>query len=320
MNSSPSIVFFGTPEFAVTILEEVQKHYSVRAVVTVPDKPTGRGLKLSTSPVKDFAVSKGIPVLQPQNLKDETFLKELLKINADLFVVVAFRMLPDVVWKMPIKGTFNLHASLLPQYRGAAPINWAIINGEKETGVTTFFLEHAIDTGKVIFRESTMIGRNETAGELHDRLMGSGAQLVLKTIGAIAKGEVHLMDQTGMSHGRPLKMAPKLNKENTKINPRMRVEEAANFIHGLSPYPAAHTQLSNEHGVSFSLKIYSVTPVIENHNNPPGTVVTDHKSFLHIYFSGGYVSVNELQLSGRNRVKIRDFLNGTKMEGKWFIE
>jgi methionyl-tRNA formyltransferase len=320
MNSHPTIVFFGTPEFAVPSLEILHKNYPVKAVVTVPDKPIGRGQKFGTSPVKDFALQHNIPVLQPSNLKDETFISELKKINAELFVVVAFRMMPDTVWKMPPLGTFNLHGSLLPQYRGAAPINWAIINGEKETGVTTFFLEHTIDTGNVIFRESTMIGRNETAGELHDRLMNVGAQLVLKTVKAIGGNEIHLMDQKGMSHGRPLRSAPKLTKENTRLSLRMRVEEAANFIHGLNPYPAAHTQLNNEHGVSFTLKIFSVIPVIENHNHVPGTVITDNKTYLHIYFPGGYIDVNELQLAGRNRVKIRDFLNGTKMEGNWYIE
>jgi methionyl-tRNA formyltransferase len=317
----PVIVFFGTPDFAVPSLEILHKNeYPIAAVVTSPDKPAGRGQKISTSAIKDYAVANGIKVLQPVNLKDEKFIDELKSLNADLQIVVAFRMLPESVWSMPPRGTFNLHASLLPYYRGAAPINWAIMNGEKETGVTTFFLEHQIDTGKIIFRESTMIGKHENAGELHERLKELGAPVVLKTVQAIQKGNIHTLDQNVMSEGKEIPIAPKLTKENTRINIKMRPDQVANFILGLSPHPGAHTQLNNQSGISFSLKIFDAIAHKESHPHPAGKIVTDNKSFLNIYLPGGYISVEELQLSGKNRVKIKDFLNGLKIEGDWFIE
>jgi len=321
MTEKPGIIFFGTPEFAVPSLELLYSSgHNIVAVVTAPDKPAGRGQKLSTSAVKDFAVSKNLDVLQPSNLNDESFLASLRELDASIYVVVAFRMLPKSVWSLPALGTFNLHASLLPEYRGSAPINWAIINGEKETGLTTFFIEEKIDTGKIIFQERTMIGKSETAGELHDRLMVTGAALVVKTVDAIIEGNVITVDQSEIADKKKLKPAPKLNRENTRIDKTKTFEEACNFIHGLSPYPGAHTQLSNKMGISFSLKIFYATPHEETHSHPAGTVITDNKTFLKIYLRGGYISVEELQLAGRNRSKVKDFLNGLKFEGDWFIE
>ena len=321
MTDKPGIVFFGTPVFAVPSLELLHASgHPILAVVTAPDKPAGRGQKLAASAIKEFAVSKNIPVLQPINLSDESFIDSLKKLNASVFVVVAFRMLPKSVWSLPPLGTFNLHASLLPQYRGSAPINWAIINGEKETGLTTFFIEEKIDTGKIIFQERTMIGKSETAGELHDRLKITGATLVQKTVDAIIAGNVITVDQAEIADKQKLKPAPKLNRENTRIDKTRTFEEACNFIHGLSPHPGAHTQLSNKMGISFSLKIFYASPHKEAHNYPAGTVMTDNKSFLKIYLRGGYISVEDLQLAGRNRSRIKDFLNGLKFEDDWFIE
>ncbi len=321
MNNAHTIVFFGTPEFAVSSLKILHENkYPIAAVVTIPDKPAGRGLKLTTSPVKEYAVANNLKLLQPANLKDEIFIEELKALNADLFVVVAFRILPEVIWTMPPLGTFNLHASLLPQYRGAAPINWAIINGEKETGITTFFLDHSVDTGKVLFRESSMIGKHETAGDIHDRLKETGAQLVLKSVQTIQEGNVYTFDQQQLGEGKKLNLAPKLSRENTRIDKRKRPEDFTNFICGLSPYPGAHTQISSSNGISFTMKIFSAKPFMEKHKYPAGTVKTDNKTYLNIYLPGGYVSIEELQLSGKNRVKIKDFLNGIKMEGDWHIE
>lgn len=321
MSQKPAIVFYGTPEFAVPSLEILLKNgFPIHAVVTAPDKPAGRGQKILFSPVKEFALQNNLQILQPTNLKDEEFQNELLSLKADLQVVVAFRMLPEAVWQMPQLGTINLHASLLPQYRGSAPLNWAIINGEKETGLTTFFLQKEIDTGRIIFQDRTMIGKLETAGELHDRLMITGAGLVLRTVQAIQEGNLHTMDQEEMSASIKLNTAPKLNRENTRIDINKTPDQFCNFICGLSPYPAAHTQLSNTNGISFSIKIFGTIPHKEKHSHPAGKVLSDNKSYLHIYLRGGYVSITEIQLSGRNRVKIKDFLNGLKIEGDWFID
>jgi methionyl-tRNA formyltransferase len=321
MSFNPSVVFFGTPEFAVPSLEILHKNnIDVKAVVTVPDKPAGRGQKINTSPVKDFAVANDLKIFQPPNLKDPVFFEELRQLKAHIFVVVAFRMLPESIWNMALLGTFNLHASLLPQYRGAAPINWAIINGEKETGVTTFFIAEQVDTGKIIYREQTMIGKNETAGDLHDRLMQTGASLVLKTVKSIADNTIHTIDQSDLSKGKELKPAPKLTKQNTKIDIRKSPDELTNFIHGLNPYPTAHGHLSNKNGISFSIKIFDAVPTIEKHSYPAGKVTTDNRSFMRIYLPGGYVDVTDLQLAGKNRMLIKDFLNGQKMEGEWFLE
>ncbi len=319
MSNKPSIVFLGTPDFAVPSLEIlVENGYPVVGVVTVPDKPAGRGQKILSSPVKQFAEKHNLKILQPVNLKDESFVHELKSLNADLQVVVAFRMLPEVVWNMPRLGTFNLHGSLLPQYRGAAPINWAVINGEKRTGVTTFFLKQEIDTGNIIFNSEIEITDSDTAGTIHDKLMTIGAQLVLKTVQSIESGKVKSLDQNSLTKGT-LHSAPKLNRENTKLSLRLKPVEARNFIRGLSPYPAAHTELFNDNGIGFSLKIFDADATNIEHSNSIGKIETDNKSYLHIYLSGGYISINELQLSGRNKMKIRDFLNGVKFEGNWKI-
>ena len=321
MSRKPAIIFFGTPDFAVPSLEILLKNdFPIAGVVTVPDKPAGRGQKLTPSPVKEFALAHNLHVMQPSNLKEEGFINELRLLKADMQVVVAFRMLPEVIWSMPPMGTFYMHASLLPHYRGAAPINWVIMNGETKTGITTFFLDKNIDSGKIIFKEETMVGNQETAGELHDRLKITGATLVLKTVNAINEKNIHLINQDELTQGKPMKTAPKLNRENTRIDIRQRPEQVYNFVLGLSPQPGAYTQLNNFNGISITLKIYSVTPFISSHPNAAGKIITDNKSFLNIYLPGGYVSVNELQLSGKNRVKVKDFLNGLRIEGDWYIE
>jgi methionyl-tRNA formyltransferase len=319
MSNKPKIVFLGTPDFAVPSLEIlVENGYPISAVITVPDKPAGRGQKILSSPVKQCAEKHGLKILQPTNLKDEAFIEELRSLKADLQIVVAFRMLPEAVWNMPKAGTFNLHGSLLPQYRGAAPINWAVINGEKSTGVTTFFLRQEIDTGNIIFKEEVEIKEEDTAGTIHNKLMIVGSKLVLKTVQAIESGKVKSIDQSSLSQGT-LRTAPKLNRENTKLSLQFSPVEARNFIRGLSPYPAAHSELFNDNGIGFSVKIFDVDAVSIEHSFPVGKIDTDNKSFLHIYLSGGYISINELQLSGRNKMKIRDFLNGVKFEGNWKV-
>lgn len=319
MSSKPSIIFLGTPDFAVPSLEIlIQNGYTIPAVVTVADKPSGRGQKLTASPVKQCAEKHGIKVLQPTNLKDETFLEELRSLKADLQIVVAFRMLPEQVWNMPRLGTFNLHGSLLPQYRGAAPINWAVINGEKTTGITTFFLKHEIDTGNIIFRDELPIEYDDTAGTMHDKLMVKGADLVLKTVKAIEAGNVKTIDQNSLFNSE-IKTAPKLNRTNTQLEVLFQAEQARNFIRGLSPYPAAHAELYNSNGIGFSIKIFSCDAFTEAHSNPVGKIETDQKSYLRLYLSGGYIHITDLQVSGRSRMKVKDFLNGIKLDGEWRI-
>jgi methionyl-tRNA formyltransferase len=321
MTAKPTIIFYGTPEFAVPSLEILyQNNFPLAAVVTSPDKPAGRGQKITMSPVKEFALSKGLKILQPENLKDDRFISELRELKPDLQVVVAFRKLPEEVWSLPPAGTINLHASLLPQYRGAAPINWAIINGEKNTGLTTFFINKDIDKGNVIFKEQTMIGEHESAGELHDRLKITGAGLLLKTVTAIAENNVYTYDQEALREGMTLLSAPKLDKNNTKIDVRYRPEQMCNFIFGLNPYPGAHTMLVNNNGISFSVKLFNARPHVLSHRHAAGKIETDGKSFLNIFLPGGYISVSELQLSGKSRMNIKDFLNGHKIEGDWCIK
>lgn len=321
MASPLNIIFYGTPAFAVPSLEILVKNkYTISGVVTVPDKPAGRGQKILASPVKEFAQQHGLNVLQPANLKDETFIQQLREFKPDLQVVVAFRMMPEVIWGMPKLGTFNLHASLLPQYRGAAPINWAIMNGEKESGATTFFLQQEMDTGKIIFREKTGIGEKETAGELHDRLMVLGAQLVLKTVQAISKNHYTLIEQDELIKNLKLNSAPKLNKQNCRIDKRKSAHEVENFVRGLCPYPAAIADFYNDNGLSIIVKIYNVNAELKSHDKNPGQIETDNKSYLKIYLKDGCVFVNELQVSGRNRMQVKDFLNGFKMEGNWELQ
>ena len=300
------IVFMGTPEFAVASLDIlVQNGYTIAGVITATDKPSGRGQKLTPSAVKEYALAKGLPILQPEKLKNEDFITELRNLKADLQIVVAFRMLPEMVWNMPPLGTVNLHASLLPQYRGAAPINWAVINGEQETGVSTFFLQQEIDTGNMIFNEKTPIGANETAGELHDRLMNIGAKLILKTVQAIeSKSAPSIPQQTAAV----LKSAPKIFKETCRIDWNQNCDELHNFIRGLSPYPAAFTTLKE-----LGLKIYKAEKLVQTHELPVGTPLSDGKNYLHIACKNGFMNILTLQLEGKKKMDVVEFLRGYKL-------
>jgi len=301
------IIFMGTPEFAVPSLEVlIENKFNVVAVITAPDKPQGRGQKVSYSPVKETALKYNIPVLQPTNLKSQDFINELKEFNANLQIVVAFRMLPEAVWAMPAIGTFNLHASLLPQYRGAAPINWAIINGEKETGVTTFFLKHEIDTGTIIFQEKEPILENDTVGTLYERLMKKGSQLVLKTVRAIALGNYPSVPQQEAS---VMKHAPKIFKENCEIDWKKKSEAVRNFVRGLSPYPAAWCSLNGKTYKIFNIAIERK----EDKQNDPGTISTDNKNYLYIRTLDGWVSIEELQPEGKRKMNILEFFRGNKI-------
>ncbi len=321
MPSPLRIVFFGTPAFAVSSIDILVKNgFDIAGVVTAPDKPSGRGQKIIPSPVKEYGEEHGLKILQPTNLKDENFIHELQQLKADLQIVVAFRMMPEAVWKMPKLGTFNLHASLLPQYRGSAPINWAIINGEKETGVTTFFLQQEIDTGKIIFQEKISIGEKETAGELHDRMMKLGAELVLKTTVAVSKENYKLTEQDQLIKGVTLKSAPKLNKANCRIDFHKTSVEVANLVRGLCPYPAATIEFYNDNGFSLMAKVFEVNAETSTHQQKPGHLETDNKTYLKIFLLNGWIFINELQVSGRNRMSAKDLLNGFKFMGNWIAQ
>ncbi len=298
----------GTPDFAVQSLKAlVEGGYNVVAVVTMPDKPIGRHQDvLSQSAVKQYAVSQGLPVLQPEKLKDEAFLEELRSYEADLQIVVAFRMLPQVVWDMPRLGTFNLHAALLPQYRGAAPINWAIINGDKETGITTFFLDHDIDTGVVIHRQSVPIHETDNAEDIHDRLMYLGAELVKQTVDDIASGNIKPIPQSELTVDGPLRLAPKIFKETCEIQwAEHTVRSAYNFVRGLSPYPAAWTTLNGK-----QIKVFRTEMQPVEMTDAPGTMDTDGRTFLRFACTDGWLNVLELQLAGKRRMPVADFLRG----------
>jgi methionyl-tRNA formyltransferase len=298
----------GTPGFAVASLEKlVDEKYNVVAVVTVPDKPAGRGQKLQESEVKQFAVQHNIPVLQPEKLKAPDFLGQLKSFKPDLQIVVAFRMLPEVVWQLPPMGTFNLHGSLLPQYRGAAPINRAVMNGETKTGVTTFFLQHQIDTGNIIFREEIPIGKNETAGEVHDRMMVTGANLVTKTVDAIATKDYTEVPQSSLvKPGEIIHEAPKIFREDCKIDWTLPGEKIHNHIRGLSPYPAAWTDFTGENGVKQVLKIFRSEFIPSAHAYSPGSI---HENFS-VAVKDGYVKVLEIQAPGKKKMPVADFLRG----------
>lgn len=303
----------GTPEFAVPSLDIlVKNNYNVVGVVTVPDKPAGRGQQIQESAVKKYAVANGIKILQPVKLKDPEFIKELKELNADLQIVVAFRMLPEEVWNMPKLGTYNLHGSLLPKYRGAAPINWAIINGEKESGVTTFKLKHEIDTGNTLFQEKVNISDITTAGELHDELMKVGAELILKTVKAIESGTLDLKTQDNSLAVH----APKIFKETCKIDWNKTPEQIHNLIRGLSPYPAAFTEFKDLQGNVLSLKIFSSSKEESAHSKTNGLVITDNKTFVKVSCYGGYINIKELQLQGKKRMSIGEFLRGYKFPEK----
>ena len=307
------IIFMGTPEFAVESLKAiVEVGYNVVGVITMPDKAVGRGYKLQPSAVKQYALSKGLNVLQPASLKDPLFLEELKALRADLQIVVAFRMLPEVVWNMPPLGTFNLHASLLPQYRGAAPINWALINGEKETGVTTFFLSHEIDTGHIIFREKTSILEEDNAGSLHDRLMAMGAKLVTRTVDAIVEGNVSTLSQSELvDENAVLKTAPKIFSETCRVDWDRTATDVCNLIRGLSPYPAAWTELTTNEGEGpYRFKLFAAEMVVEEHSLPAGTIRTDNKSYLEVGVADGFIRIKELQMQGKKRMLTAVFLNG----------
>ena len=300
------IIFMGTPDFAVPSLEIlVRNNFNVVAVVTAPDKPQGRGQLMTASPVKICALKYNIPVLQPLHLKSEAFINELKAWQANLQVVVAFRMLPEVVWAMPPLGTFNLHASLLPQYRGAAPINWAIINGETATGVTTFFLRHEIDTGNIIFQEHEPIGDTDTAGTLYERLMHKGATLVLKTVQAIASRNFQVTPQTTTGIIRP---APKIFKDTCKINWSQPARQIVNFVRGLCPYPAAWTTFNDR-----TFKVFAASVGDCQAAAKPGELKTDQKNYLYVKSTDGWVAIDELQPEGKRRMNIQDFFRGNQL-------
>jgi methionyl-tRNA formyltransferase len=300
------IVFMGTPHFAVGVLKKlVESGANIVGVITSPDKPAGRGRKLRGSAVKEYAESQGLHLLQPKNLKDESFLLELESLKANLQIIVAFRMLPEVVWAMPEYGTFNLHASLLPEYRGAAPINWAIINNEKLTGVTTFFIDDKIDTGAIILKKEVAIEEGETAGSLHDKLMEIGSDLVMETVSLIAEGDVETFIQPAITS---LKAAPKLTNENTKIDWTRSAFEIDALIRGLNPYPAAWCYLENE-GERQKIKIYDVALIMEGHDYEPGTVLSSKKE-IRVAVENGFIEIREIQLPGKRRMKSIDLLNG----------
>jgi methionyl-tRNA formyltransferase len=314
------VIFMGTPEFAVQSLDAiVQSAHEVAAVVTAADKPAGRGKKLRASAVKEYALQHNIPVLQPVKLKDPEFLEQLKSYQADVFVVVAFRMLPEAVWAMPPKGTFNLHASLLPQYRGAAPINHAIINGETQSGVTTFFLDKEIDTGSIIFQESCPIEETDDAGILHDKLMKTGAKLVVKTLDAIANNTIDTRSQNELiKDPQELKPAPKIFKEDCRIDFSKDSRSCYNLIRGLSPYPGAFTTLLSPDGKSYLLKIFK-TRIENGQNVPAGSIDTDGKKYLKISCADGVLDIKELQLQGKKRMQTEELLRGFKLDSGWSI-
>lgn len=326
MEEKLRIVFFGTPEFAVASLDMLVKSgYDVVGIVTVPDKPAGRGLELKMSAVKEYAHSRNLHVIQPEKLKSEEFLAQMKELNPNLGIVVAFRKLPREVWSMPALGTFNLHASLLPHYRGAAPINWAIINGEKESGVTTFFLDDEIDTGKIIFRAKENISENDTAGTLYERLMKDGADLVFKTVRAIESGTYTPEDQASLlKPNEKIKLAPKIFKDDCRIHWKKRAEDVYDFIRGLSPYPTAWTEIKKENEV-LSLKIFKCSKEIIPHESEAGTIIEEMSPAgggrgrtVKIAVRDGFIHLQDIQLAGRKKMNVEEFLRGFSFEG-WKI-
>jgi methionyl-tRNA formyltransferase len=308
------IVFMGTPDFAVAILDAlIIAKYNVVGVITAPDKPAGRGRKIQESAVKKYALDKNLHILQPTNLKSEDFINELESLNANLQIVVAFRMLPKIVWKMPEFGTFNLHASLLPDYRGAAPINWAIINGETKTGVTTFFIDEKIDTGNVILRKEVTIGKTEIVGELHDRLMNVGSELVVETVNQIEKGSVETFSQPEVEE----KFAPKIFTDTCRIDWNKPIDNIYNLIRGLNPYPAAWTTLINEND-EIKVKIYDVKKIIEFNDLKSGSLLAT-KNEIKIAVQNGFIVINSLQISGKKKMDSKSLLNGFNFHENAFM-
>lgn len=315
------IVFMGTPDFAVASLRIlVENNYNIVGVITMPDKPSGRGHKIQYSAIKQYALEQNLQILQPEKLKDESFIEELKALKADLQIVVAFRMLPEVIWDMPRLGTFNLHASLLPQYRGAAPINWAIINGEKETGATTFFLTHEIDTGKIIAQERIPIGESDNVGKIHDELMNMGAKLVQKTVDLILDDKVDAIPQElFIQNEAELKAAPKIFKETCRIDWGLSVERIYNHIRGLSPYPVAWTELTSLEQAPIAVKLYSVNKIQATTQLTAGSISTDNKTYLHIACTNGMIEVKEIQFPGKKAMRIDELLRGYKFpENSYF--
>ena len=310
------IIYMGTPDFAVEPLKTlVEAGKNVVAVVTMPDKPAGRGHKLQFSPVKEYALKAGIPVLQPENLKSPDFLQELASYNADLQIVVAFRMLPEAVWSMPKYGTFNLHASLLPRYRGAAPINWAVINGDKETGITTFFLKHEIDTGNIIVQEKVEIDEEDNAGDVHDKLIYLGEDLVLKTLKMIEEDNVITRPQDD-AQASP---APKIFKDTAKLDFDKCAADIRNLVRGMAPYPAAWFNIKLQDGNESMMKIFKVSTEEKNHNYSVGTILTDGKKMLKIACKDGFINLLEVQMAGKKRMAAEDLMRGTNLVGATII-
>ncbi len=313
MNNELRIVFMGTPDFAVPSLDILIQHkYNVVGVITAPDKPSGRGQHIQQTAIKNYALEKNLNILQPEKLKNPTFINELEALNANLFIVVAFRMLPEIVWKMPKLGTFNLHASLLPQYRGAAPINWAVINGEIESGVTTFFLQHEIDTGNILFQEKVTIDKNDNAGNLHDKLMHIGANLVLKTVQNIETNNIQSIPQENVNiEHATLHHAPKIFKETCLIDWNKNADAIQNLIRGLAPYPAAFTYLDGKVVKIFNTKItaHFSNPSSNTRNSEVSNInyITDQKSYLAYQCADSYLEILELQLEGKKRMTIQEF-------------
>ncbi|MCD4835044.1 MAG: methionyl-tRNA formyltransferase [Bacteroidales bacterium] len=310
--SNIRIVYMGTPDFAVEPLKRlVENKYNIVGVVTNPDKPAGRGQKIQESSVKKYALSQNLNILQPEKFRNEAFLKRLNELKADLQIVVAFKMLPEMVWAMPNIGTFNLHASLLPQYRGAAPINWAIINGDKKTGITTFFLKQEIDTGNIIFQEEVPISNDDNAGSVHDKLMYKGADLVIKTVNAIVENNYSQLKQDDLIEPETeTKHAPKIFKNDCKINWEKNIDSIHNLIRGLSPYPASWSEIINKKNESIQLKIFKSEKEMSDHNHSAGEIISDEKTFFKVAVKDGFISITELQQAGKKRLNIKDFLRG----------
>lgn len=308
------IVYMGTPGFAVEALRRlVEGGYNVVGVITMPDKPAGRKYKIQYSPVKQYALEHALPLLQPERLKEEAFVEDLRAWKADLQIVVAFRMLPEVVWNMPRLGTFNLHASLLPQYRGAAPINWAVINGDIETGITTFFLKHEIDTGEVIQQVRMPIADTDDVGIVHDRLMMLGGHLVVETVDAILNGTVKSIPQEEMVPGSELRPAPKIFKETCRIDWNQPVKRIYDFVRGLSPYPAAWTELARPGAGTVMVKVFETEKINTPHWLPPGTLQTDGKNYIRVAAKDGFIGIRTLQLPGKKALKVDELLRGFRL-------
>ena len=315
------IVYMGTPDFAVESLRcLVEGGYNVVGVITMPDKPAGRGHKLQFSPVKQYALEHSLPLLQPEKLKDEAFVEALREWKADLQIVVAFRMLPEVVWNMPRLGTFNLHASLLPQYRGAAPINWAVINGDTETGITTFFLRHEIDTGEVIQQVRIPIADTDEVGIVHDKRMMLGGKLVTETVDAILNDVVKPIPQEEMAVVGELRPAPKIFKDTCRIDWNQPVKRIYDFIRGLSPYPAAWSELVQPDGETVVMKIFETEKIIQSHQLTPGTLLTDGKTYIHVAAADGIIGIRALQLPGKKRLKTDELLRGFRLTEEFRVK